>query len=807
MPVVLRVRSLLRALRCPSLVPCLVLGAGIVVSLLAAAAWRAEVRSNAEESFRQRAGIAGMDVTTALRRMDDLTTAVRTLVETTPGLTNGELAAWYRAMGAERRYTGVDGVGYVVRVPRSGLRRYEALLRRDPVPGLAVPPGRLRIVPAGVRASYCLVRLGVSHGLPRLLEGGAGFDYCAAPGLGSLLRAGRPTAFAAALPGAGQVVVFALPVGAGGAPAVGRVGPSHPTGFVLGVFDVRAVLGAAIAPDPDLAVSVARTRGLPRPRPSRPASVRRYGTLVPAATVGRSPAAGAFTARLEVEAGGRWTVTVADRPGWGLFSPDVQGAGVAAGGIGAAVLVAFLLGTLSRSRGRALRLAAETADELRLLALHDPLTGLPNRTLILDRAERLVARSRRRQGGVAALFLDLDDFKVVNDHFGHTAGDQILQAVADRLKAAMRGADTVGRLGGDEFVVLLEGDLRAARPETVARRLLEVLAAPFRIDALGERALSLSASIGIAAGERRSAGDLLRDADIALYQAKGAGKHRYATFREEMHASVRERLALEVDLQGALERSEFFLLYQPLLALACATPTGAEALLRWRHPTRGVLGPSAFVPIAERTGLIEPIGDWVLATACAQAREWHDRGLPLDVAVNVSAVQLERPGFTRTVRAVLEATGLPPASLVLELTETALMREPEVVARRLAWLKATGVRIAIDDFGTGLSSLASLLKLPLDILKIDGSFVSEIARSSASRRVVRTIVELARSMELETVAEGIEDEAQLALLEQHGCDRGQGFLLARPLEPRELAAFVSARAGRARPRPGSRSAA
>jgi diguanylate cyclase (GGDEF)-like protein len=434
---------------------------------------------------------------------------------------------------------------------------------------------------------------------------------------------------------------------------------------------------------------------------------------------------------------------------------------------------------------------ARLVEQIRHQAMHDALTGLPNRALILDRAEQLLGRARRDRQPVAALFLDLDGFKEINDTLGHAAGDQLLRAVASRLATTIRESDTLARLGGDEFVVLVDGVTLDCGPELVAERLLEVLRPPFVLEGREQTPLTLTASIGIAtASDKDSAGDLLRDADVALYQAKAAGKDRSVLFAPAMQAAVRDRLELEMDLRQAVEASQFVLAYQPIFDLQDRRVTGVEALLRWEHPTRGMIQPDGFVPLLEDTGLIVRVGAWVLEEACRQASAWHRRGHLLDVSVNVSGRQLESEVLVEDVRAALALTDLPPSSLLIEITETTIMRDTDATVRRLRELKALGVRLAIDDFGTGYSSLAYLRQFPVDSLKIDRSFVSALGESADAGAIVHTLVELGRALGLSTVAEGIEDVVQFDHLRDESCDHGQGFLVSRPLSPADLECFL-----------------
>ena len=436
---------------------------------------------------------------------------------------------------------------------------------------------------------------------------------------------------------------------------------------------------------------------------------------------------------------------------------------------------------------------ARLVDQIRFQAMHDPLTGLPNRSLILDRVEQMLVRARRTNVATAALFIDLDGFKGVNDTLGHAVGDHLLRAVTARLVVTMRESDSVGRLGGDEFIVLVDGATMDAGPELVAERLLSVLRAPFELDGLPNGPLTLTASIGIAAGLRPSATELLRDADIALYEAKAAGRDRFVVFQPEMHTVVQDRLLLEMDLRDAFTSGQFVLVYQPIFNLRSGETAGVEALLRWHHPDRGVVQPDDFISILEDSGLIVDVGRWVLREACRQGARWHARGHRLNVSVNVSVRQLESDQLIEDVSYALEASGFDPRSLMIEITETAIMRDVSTVVSRLAALRATGVRIAIDDFGTGYSSLAYLQQFPVDTLKIDRSFISTMADSPESGALIRTLVQLGKTLGLETLAEGVEESAQYVLLERDQCDSGQGYLYARPLDADAVEAFLTAR--------------
>jgi diguanylate cyclase (GGDEF)-like protein len=429
-------------------------------------------------------------------------------------------------------------------------------------------------------------------------------------------------------------------------------------------------------------------------------------------------------------------------------------------------------------------------EELAFMATHDQLTGLANRTLMLDRGEQMLNRARRRQSPVAAVLVNIDNFTTVNDTLGHPVGDELLQEIAVRLDGVVRDADALGRLGADEFVLLVEDVPVAGGPEAIAGRLQAALRAPFVLPGGNGTELTVTASIGIAVGERATAEELLRDADIAMHRAKLEGRNRHVTFQDGMHDLVQTRMQMEMDLRGALVHDEFFLVYQPTFDLHGMVPTGLETLLRWKRPDTGVVQPNDFIPLLEETGLIVDVGRWVLQQACGQCAAWRKTGHRVAIAVNVSARQLDTDQFVADVREALASTGLEPGALTLEITETALMRNTEATGGRLRAIKQLGVRIAIDDFGTGYSSLAHLQRFPVDALKIDRSFVSQLAGDPERETLVRTLIQLGKALSMETLAEGIEQPSELSLLRQEHCDSGQGFLFARPLELAAATAFL-----------------
>jgi diguanylate cyclase (GGDEF)-like protein len=415
-------------------------------------------------------------------------------------------------------------------------------------------------------------------------------------------------------------------------------------------------------------------------------------------------------------------------------------------------------------------------------AVHDALTGLPNRVLFYQRLEEALATVDRRRERVAVMFLDLDNFKVINDSLGHHAGDTLLVEVATRLRGCLRGTDVVARLGGDEFTILLTHVFSDAEAEHVAQRLLESLSAPFH---LADRAVFVSASLGLAfsgQGDLTAEG-LLREADMAMYQSKSGGKARHSLFDARLKKTALERLEVETELRLAIENEQLRVHYQPIHSLSDGRLIEVEALVRWERPGHGLVFPTSFIPIAEETGLIVPIGRWVLEEACRQAVIWNrDFALetPLVMSVNLSARQFQDPGLLGDVERVLLDTGLEPSWLKLEITESAVVRDVEATVRKLDALKALGVQLAIDDFGTGYSWLGYLKRFPVDTLKIDRSFVEGIDRNAQDAAIVQSVVALARTLHLDVIGEGIESQAQAAHLRALGCDRGQGYLFARP---------------------------
>ena len=769
------------------LLACLLLALGVGGSIAAALAWRSSVQNNANAAFRSTAADVASSLGSSLQGNLDFVSSVRGVATIVPGLSNAEFGRWYAVLHGPERLTGSGSAALIAAVPASAVHVFAAQVERDPT-FRAATGGTYRIIPSGQRSRYCLIEALAGIPVTKAIAPTLETDSCAATTIGAvtglrrtLQAAADSGAFATTLvPGAAAPTLFA------GA-AVYRLGAPVATvaqrraallGWVSGSFDPAALIRSALGSHRGLAVTLYhRNPG---------------GAVQVAAEAGASPRRLTLERTIPVHAVGTWTAVIRGAPEANGPSASVQALLVLAGSLLVTLLIFLLVVVLSRSREGALRMVARKTGELRFRALHDGLTGLPNRELVLDRAEQMLARARRHDVPIAIMYVDLDGFKLVNDNFGHAAGDEVLRAVAERLSTVMRESDTVGRLAGDEFVVLLESTSLASGPELVAQRTIDVLAQPMELAAAGGKAVSLTASIGIALGERVDAERLVRDADLALYQAKAAGKNRYVLFEAQMQIVAQDRLDLEFELADALSGGQLFLMYQPIFDLKTERATGVEALIRWRHPKRGIVPPDAFIPLAERSGLIVEIGRWVLDRACAQAATWREEGYELSMAVNVSGRQLDEDTLVDDVRAALERSQIDPAMLILEITETTLMRDAHATTVRLTQLKALGVRISIDDFGTGYSSLAYLRQFPIDALKIDRSFISGIASSRASAALIHTLVQLGKSLDIETLGEGVEQRSQMRHLQREQCDSGQGFLFARPLTPRGMERFLQA---------------
>jgi diguanylate cyclase (GGDEF)-like protein len=738
---------------------------GSVASVLGA---RTVSRANGQRSHQEfvtsATGIAST-LNLTIQHEQDLAVSAAGFVVGNPDATQAQFQQWTKSIRAFERYPELQGLAEVVLIPGSRLSAFEARAVADPTssPGSG---GTFKVTPPGARPYYCFITL--SQARTGILDVPAGFDLCDTA-LGPGLIAARDSGKGSYQPYVAKPVglIVGTPIYRGGAvPATVQARRDLFVGWVGTSVLPSVVLATTLKGHPNTAIAFHYVNGA--------INVSYEAGAVPT---------GARSTTVDLHNG--WTVRVFAPVASGAIFSDGNAIALLLSGIGFSLLLGALVYVLGTGRSRAMLLVQERTDQLRHQALHDSLTGLPNRALILDRIEQMLARSRRDHTPVAALFLDLDDFKDINDTLGHQAGDELLAGVGARLASTLREGDTVGRLGGDEFVVLVEGASLAAGAQVVADRILDVLKTPFQIPG-GDVPLAITASIGIAEGDRAQPEELLRDADIALYRAKATGKQRAVVFSPSMQEDVNEHRLLEVDLHGALEAGQFFLRYQPTIDLSTGDFTGVEALLRWRHPERGVVMPQEFIPALESSGMIVPVGAWVLQEACRQGVIWQGKGYRFTISVNVSARQLERNRIVDDVNGALSTSGFDPDSLILELTETTLMSDVETTVSRLELLKGLGVRIAIDDFGTGYSSIAYLRQFPIDVLKIDRSFVSTIGDSPESAALVHTLVQLGKVLGLETIAEGIESDDQRMRLEVEKVDTGQGFLFSRPLDVEDV---------------------
>ena len=763
-----------------TLISALILIVGVGASLFLADSWRASALRSNRAAFQSTATDVGRTLAAKLDSNSALLRATRSIATIDPNASETRYLAWYRQYQRGASGAAKAAVALIQPVPYARLAAFRRKAEEDPAYRTLVS-GPFRITPSGRRPLYCLARaiIGSSGGstlYPPLL------DYCA-PTLPGIGRSPFDALFDAAA-STGTTIVTPIPgfsltaIGA----AVYRLGTPLAT-----VAERRAALTGVVGVSFD---SDALIHSLLLDHRSLALALYHHNLGGQLTLVGRAETAtrdrAVYAQRRELGEG--WLLAssgTADHP----IAADEQGLVALILGLLITLLLLLVYRVLAGSRRRAWGLVGEKTGELAYRALHDPLTDLPNRALVLDRAEQVLARARRLGVSATALFVDIDGFKQINDRFGHHAGDEVLRQVGARLKTVLRDNDTVGRLGGDEFVMVVDAVGANASPELVAERILDVLRQPIDLPEPLAQAM-LTASIGIATGFPDSAEQLLQDADLALYKAKALGKNGFAIFESAMQTDAQDRMQLEVDLAGALAGEQFSLVYQPMLDLESERIVGVEALLRWNHPTAGVVRPDVFIPIAEENGLIVPLGRWVLERACAQAAAWRANGHPLSISVNASARQLERVEFVEEVAATLARTGLDAGALTIEITETALMRKPEATAQLLAQLKSLGVRIAVDDFGTGYSSLAYLRQFPVDSLKIDRTFITGLGRSREAHALTHTLIQLGKALGLETLAEGVEESDQVRALQREGCDLAQGFLFARPMAPDALEAFL-----------------
>jgi diguanylate cyclase (GGDEF)-like protein len=739
---------------------CIAAGIVILGSASAFVGANAIVRSSNERSHKafitssfQIASTLKLD----LQHEQDLIDSTQSFLIGNPAATQAQFLKWTNELHILNRYPELQNLGVIDYLTKAQLGAYARRVSPN-------QPSTFKVEPSGVRAHYCLAPLGISRTASTELPKNT--DVCASQ-IGPLFVKARDSGKSQVLPFAYQglqTIGIEIPV------YRGNVVPTTTAGRERAFVEV-----VALNMVPNVLMTSARDA-----HPNTAVALL-YGGANSKVQFrsGRIPR-DAQTTNVNVHDG--WTVEVlASNYDAGLLA-NRDAMSVLFSGVTLSLLLGALILLLSTGRTRLKVLVGERTEEIQFQAMHDSLTGLPNRALIVDRIEQLLERNRRGGTLGAALFVDLDDFKNVNDTLGHETGDRLLVQVAARMQSTLREADTIGRMGGDEFVVLVDGGEMMIAPELVARRLLSVMRQPFEIEGV-PTPLVVSTSIGIAVGDHVSGSDLLRDADVALYQAKADGKNRYVFFQSEMQNDISRRLALEFDLRSALSEGQFYLVYQPIYKLDDLTIVGAEALLRWRHPSQGVLQPDEFIPILERTGLIREVGAWVLRESCRQIAAWRDIGDNVDVSVNVSGRQLDSDLIIEQIQEALDESGLRASNLIIEITETALMLDVDSAVTRLQTIKDLGVRIAIDDFGTGYSSLSHLCQFPVDCIKIDKSFISAIMSSEESRALVKTFIQLGEDLGMRTLAEGVETLDQLDLLRDSHVTEVQGFLFSRPLEP------------------------
>jgi diguanylate cyclase (GGDEF)-like protein len=754
----------------------LCVAAGTIASVLGAHAVARHDSAKARGAFDQTSAGVASTLKTAVQREEDLVVSASTFFAGNPKASQAEFEKWAKWAHMLRHYPELDGLRLVTLVRAPQLAAFETGLTGNPVKATTPTPtaarrngDNLRIVPAGTRPYYCLAVASLARNPTDAAP--AGLDYCV---LSPTLLSSRDTALSSSSPALGrrtEAVRVETPVYRGGLPpstAAGRRGAF--VGWLSEVLAPKVVVQEALRGHPNTAVRLGY----------------RAGSSNIAFTAG-APQPGAQSAKIDLHNG--WTASIFGASAGGGTLADGWALALLIGGILLSALLGLVIFLLGGDRTRR---PAPVKRDLDHEQLYDSLTGLPNRALTLDLAERMVARTRRQSGMLAgALVIDIDWFKDVNEKLGPAYGDQLLKVVAERLETVVRSGDTVGRLGGDEFVVLVESAARGARLDSLARRLIEAMHKPVELDDFGP-SFFLTASIGVAFGQYAYPKDLLRDAQLALQAGKAAGKDRYTLFNANMRSVIEGRGALEAELNTALLDKQFFQLYQPIYDLSTREIVGLEALIRWRHPIRGTVSPADFIPLAEETGLIVPIGRWALEEACTRAAAWNVAGHRVGISVQVSTNQLNRDGFVTDVRRALQQSGIEPALLTLEISENTVMLDVAAVTERCAELKQLGVRIAIDDFGSGYAYRSDLQQMPIDFLKVDRSSLAASDDEDYRSWLLEAILHFGHDLSLTVIAKGIDTYEQMTTVQAMGCTMAQGFFMGDPLPAHAVEGAIEA---------------
>jgi diguanylate cyclase (GGDEF)-like protein len=742
----------------------LLIAAGTVASVLGAHAVARSDASEGRSNFQQSSVGVASALKLAIQREEELAVSASTFFAGDPKASPAEFARWVKWARTLHRFPELDRLGLVMLVRKPQLPAFEAQLSGHTLkPASAAARaagGALEIVPASDHHYYCLAAAELVRSAA--LTAPAGLDYCAqSPALLEARDHGR-SLYTPVSVGGSQALTIDTPVYRGNATPHSAFGRSAASvGWLREVLLPGVVLEQALNGHPATAARL---------------SYRAGGANV--AFASGTPRAGAQSTTTSLHNG--WTVTsFALTTGASVFS-DGFALALLIGGIVLSLLVGLLVFIVGTPRTASVPARAEV-PEMPHDDLHDALTGLPNRPLMLDRAECMLARAGRQSGLlVGALFIDIDWFKDVNEKLGEAAGDQLLKNVAERLDGVVRAGDTVGRLGDDEFVILVESAARGARLDALARRVIEALHKPFELEDFGPN-FFMTASIGLAFGRYATPDDLLRDAQLALHAAKAAGKDRYTLFNANMRSVIEGRGVLEVELNAALADRQFSLLYQPIYDLGTGKVSGLEARIRWEHPKRGDVPAADFIPLAEETGLIVPIGRWVLEEACSRAAAWNVAGHRVGISVKVSASQLNREGFPTDVLRALQQSGIEPSLLTLEIAETTVMSDVTAAVARLEEIKRLGVRIAIDDFGgSGYAHHGDLRRLPIDFLKVDRSSLAASEDEDYRSWLLEAILIVGRDLSLTVVAKGIETYEQMTTLQTMGCTMAQGLFMGKP---------------------------